>query len=65
MIWIIASIPFWALSAFVFLMTFTAMIQGTISDRCRGEEYRNLMFGGIFLTTVSGVLAIIAAKLCS
>lgn len=65
MIWVIASIPFWALAALLFFMTFSAMIHGTFSEKCQGEEYRTLMTGGIIVTLFAGFLAIVAAKLCS
>jgi len=65
MIWILASIPFWSLSAFIFVLTSVAMVTGMISDRCQGEQYRNLILGGCVMVVFSGVLAIIAAKLCS
>lgn len=65
MIWIIASIPFWALSAFLFLLIFPAMIHGTFSEECVGEEYHRLMAGGTMMMILSGLIAVIAAKLCS
>lgn len=65
MIWIIASIPFWASAAFLFFLAAGAVLYASFSRSFPQEKFNNAMVGAIALSIVAGALACIAARICS
>lgn len=64
MIWIIASIPFWLLAAF-FLFAAGSAIIATFDDSISQEKFNQGIDVGIMFFAASGIVALIAAKICA
>lgn len=65
MIWVIASIPFWIIAGMAALLGTTSIGLVFFSDRVPTEKENKALGGGITLLAVSGIVALIAAKICS
>lgn len=65
MIWVIASIPFWASAAYLFFLATGTVLYASFARSVPQEKFNNAMVGAIVLLIVAGVLAYIAAKIAS
>lgn len=69
MIWVIASIPFWILAVVIFAFGVAGMVMAfdtAYLDRHNLKSARNGQFVfGLLCLPISGVVALLAAKICS